>query len=147
MHPHALPASAAHQDCGPSLSVTSGGASTLTFGDASPVREDGPVTAESPDPDLEWWTTSDVAAYLDVRVSTVSNYRKSGRLPEPDQTVGRTHMWRPSRIIEWHDSRTRVGVGGRPRATTDVESPTDQESEITDSAPTNDIESTPESGQ
>jgi hypothetical protein len=29
----------------------------------------------TPDHDAEWWTTSDVAAYLGVRVGTVSSYR------------------------------------------------------------------------
>jgi hypothetical protein len=33
-------------------------------------------------------------------------------MPAPDQTIGRTHVWRPARIIEWHDSRP--GRGGRP---------------------------------
>ncbi|MBF5032420.1 helix-turn-helix domain-containing protein [Micromonospora sp. ANENR4] len=67
-----------------------------------------------PDLTAEWWTTSDVAAYLGVKVATVSNYRKRGQMPEPDTTVGRTHMWRPRRVIEWHQSRPRPGVGGRP---------------------------------
>ncbi|WP_174535047.1 helix-turn-helix domain-containing protein [Micromonospora chalcea] len=67
-----------------------------------------------PDLTAEWWTTSDVAAYLGVKVATVSNYRKRGQMPEPDATVGRTHMWRPKRVVEWHESRPRPGVGGRP---------------------------------
>lgn len=67
----------------------------------------------NPEPDAEWWTTTDVAAYLGVRVGTVSTYRKRGQMPPPDLTVGRTHMWRPERIIEWHSSRPRPGVGGR----------------------------------
>ena len=66
-----------------------------------------------PDPEAEWWTTTDVAAYLGVRVGTVSTYRKRGQMPAPDLTVGRTHMWRPSRIIQWHHNRPRPGVGGR----------------------------------
>lgn len=28
-------------------------------------------------------------------------------------TVGRTHVWRPSKIIAWHKNRPRPGVGGR----------------------------------
>lgn len=28
----------------------------------------------SPDPDAEWWTTSEVAEYLGVQVGTVSSY-------------------------------------------------------------------------
>lgn len=76
------------------------------------VGHNGPVTSE-PDPDVEWWTTTDVATYLGVRVGTVSTYRKRGQMPAPDLTVGRTHMWRPGRIIEWQSSRPRPGVGGR----------------------------------
>jgi hypothetical protein len=49
------------------------------------------VTAQ-PDPDAEWWTTSDVAAHLGVRVGTVSSYRLRGQKPALDLTVGRTHM-------------------------------------------------------
>lgn len=72
------------------------------------------VNATRPDASAEWWTTSDVAAYLGLRVGTVSSYRQRGQMPAPDMTVGRTHMWKPERIIEWHESRPRPGVGGRP---------------------------------
>ncbi|MGH3218624.1 MAG: hypothetical protein ACRDPY_07925 [Streptosporangiaceae bacterium] len=78
------------------------------------------MTAQ-PDPAAEWWTTSDVAAYIGVNVATVSTYRIRGQMPAPDQTVGRTHMWRPRRIIDWHKTRTRVGVGGRPKAKPDLD--------------------------
>ncbi len=67
-----------------------------------------------PDPSAEWWTTSDVAAYLGLRVATVSSYRARGQMPQPDMTLGRTHVWRPSKIIDWHKGRPRPGVGGRP---------------------------------
>jgi uncharacterized protein DUF664 len=53
----------------------------------------GDVVGEVPDPEAEWWTMSDVAAYVHVQVSTVANYRKRGQMPAPDATVGRTHMW------------------------------------------------------
>ncbi len=72
-----------------------------------------------PDPASEWWTTSDVAAYLELKVATVSAYRTRGQMPQPDMTVGRTHVWRPATIIEWHSGRKRVGVGGRPVAKQD----------------------------
>jgi Helix-turn-helix domain len=76
-----------------------------------------PVTTE-PNPAAEWWTTSEVAAYLGVQVATVTNYRKRGQMPAPDMTVGRTHMWRPDRIIGWHGDRPRPrgrrsSLGGR----------------------------------
>ena len=67
----------------------------------------------APNPGAEWWTTSDVAAYLRVRVATVSTYRVRGQMPPPEQTVGRTHMWRPAAVIAWHETRPRPGVGGR----------------------------------
>jgi 8-oxo-dGTP pyrophosphatase MutT (NUDIX family) len=69
-----------------------------------------------PDPEAEWWTTKDVAAYLGVEPGAVSSYRRRGQMPAPDQTIGsRTHLWKPSRIISWQESRPRAGVGGRPR--------------------------------
>jgi uncharacterized protein involved in tolerance to divalent cations len=74
------------------------------------------VDAGHPDPRAEWWTTSDVAAYLGVQVGTVSSYRIRGQMPEPDRTEGRTHVWRPARIVEWHERRPRLGVGGRPES-------------------------------
>lgn len=74
------------------------------------------TTTARPDPEAEWWTTKDVAAYLGIAVAAVSSYRRRGQMPEPDKTIGtRTHLWKPARIIDWHGSRDRVGVGGRPR--------------------------------
>ena len=35
-------------------------------------------------------------------------------------TLGRTHVWHPSKIIEWHQQRPRPGVGGRPVADSDL---------------------------
>jgi hypothetical protein len=70
------------------------------------------VSDVQPDPDAEWWRTTDVAAYLGVTVGTVSSYRIRGQMPAPDRTLGdRTHLWRPRRIIEWHEQRP--GHGGR----------------------------------
>lgn len=76
-------------------------------------RQNGPVTTQ-PSPDSEWWNTSDVAAYLGVKVGTVSAYRVREQMPAPDMTVGQsTHLWRPARIVEWHEARPHPGVGGR----------------------------------
>ncbi|SBT67278.1 Uncharacterized protein involved in tolerance to divalent cations [Micromonospora sediminicola] len=63
----------------------------------------------SPDPEAEWWTTSEVAEYLGVQVGTVSSYRNRGQMPEPDKTLGRTHLWRPQTITSWHEGRPRLG--------------------------------------
>lgn len=75
------------------------------------------TTRPDPDPEAEWWTTKDVAAYLGIEPGAVSTYRRRGQMPAPDQTIGsRTHLWKPSRITSWHASRPRAGVGGRPRS-------------------------------
>ncbi len=66
------------------------------------------------DPHAEWWTTSDVAAYLGISVGTVSAYRGRGQMPAPDQTLGRTHLWRPSRIEAWHQSRRKGSRSENP---------------------------------
>lgn len=86
--------------------------STCNLEDVSQPAEDEEPPA-TPDPGVEWWTTKDVAAYLRVRMGTVSTYRTRGQMPPPDQTVGRTHMWHPATVIAWHEKRPRPGVGGR----------------------------------
>jgi hypothetical protein len=86
----------------------------------------GVTMSDQPDPASEWWTTSDVASYLDLKVATVSAYRARGQMPEPDMTLGRTHVWKPERIITWHESRSRAGVGGRPTEVQDPSTTTDE---------------------
>jgi periplasmic divalent cation tolerance protein len=77
--------------------------------------------AALPDPNAEWWTTSDIARFLGVQIGTVSSYRIRGQMPEPDETSGRTHRWRPARIVAWRESRPRPGIGGRPEGEPDQE--------------------------
>lgn len=72
------------------------------------------IVSAEPDPAAEWWTTADVAAFLGVRAATVSSYHRREQMPVADQKFGRTPVWRPQRIIDWHASRPRPGVGGRP---------------------------------
>jgi hypothetical protein len=67
------------------------------------------MTDSTPDPSAEWWTTSDVAAYLGVGVSTVSSYRNRGQMPEPDHKLGRTQLWRPKTIMGWRGARPGSG--------------------------------------
>jgi GntR family transcriptional regulator len=63
----------------------------------------------TPDPNAEWWTTTDVARYLGITVGAASTYRGTGYLPAPDRTDGkRKHLWKPARIIEWHAGRPLV---------------------------------------
>ncbi|MGF1651851.1 MAG: NUDIX domain-containing protein [Actinomycetales bacterium] len=65
----------------------------------------------APDRRAEWWTTSDVAAYLGVKVGTVSAYRVRGQMPAPARALGRTQLWRPVEIMAW-----RGGPGKRAEA-------------------------------
>lgn len=88
------------------------------LGPACPVQPSRPdwhnAGVTTPDPNAEWWTTSDVAEYLGVQIGTVSSYRNRNQMPEPDRTLGRTHLWRPESIISWNEGRPRLGIGGRP---------------------------------
>src|SRR3954454_10098293 len=73
------------------------------------MRQDEPVPVDT---SAEWWTTTEVADFLGVRVGTVSSYRQRGQMPPPDRTLGRTHLWRPSTIVQWQQRRPRVGEAG-----------------------------------
>jgi excisionase family DNA binding protein len=53
------------------------------------------------------WTVSDVAKYLEVGASTVTSWASRGRMPAPDQYVGRTPVWTPQTIIQWAKTRPR----------------------------------------
>lgn len=55
-------------------------------------------------------------------------------MPAPDATFGRTHVWQPARIIEWHQGRPRPGVGGRPGPQPNGEQSTDGPTPHTDPA-------------
>jgi hypothetical protein len=69
----------------PWLSVDRG-ARTCVAAVRAGIEDNGAVTVQ-PDPDAEWWTTSDVAAYLGVRVGTVSSYRLREQMPAPDLLI------------------------------------------------------------
>lgn len=82
------------------------------------ARQNGQVSTR-PDEQAEWWSTTDVAAFLGVKVGTVSSYRLRGQMPAADMNVGRTQLWRPATIIAWQADRPRPGVGGRPEGAGD----------------------------
>jgi 8-oxo-dGTP pyrophosphatase MutT (NUDIX family) len=42
-------------------------------------------------------------------------------MPAPDESLGRTHLWSPARIVDWNAARPRPGVGGRPRGPVSVD--------------------------
>ncbi|WP_225438618.1 winged helix-turn-helix domain-containing protein [Candidatus Frankia nodulisporulans] len=51
----------------------------------------------------------------------MTSYRRRSHLPEPDQTIGRTPVWRPARIVAWHASRPRPHTDGRAVPTARVQ--------------------------
>lgn len=66
----------------------------------------------APDPDADWWTTDDIAAYLGVKAASVRRYKVRGDLPAEDRKIGRTLVWKPVTIIAWNEN-DRPGQGWR----------------------------------
>lgn len=50
-------------------------------------------------------TSADIADRLGVKVSTVRQYKLRGDLPPPDETIGRSPVWREETIAAWERSR------------------------------------------
>ena len=63
------------------------------------------------DPNADYWTVADVAAYWGVSPQTIRTYRSRGRgeIPKEDQTFGRSPVWKPATIIGFE----RPGQGKR----------------------------------
>lgn len=59
----------------------------------------------APDPDADWWTVEDVAAYLGVARNTVHAYRSRAQMPAPEHQYGQTRLWRPATITGWQAGR------------------------------------------
>lgn len=77
---------------------------------AAPPSSSIPLPLMSqPDPNAEYWATSEVAQYLGVQLGTVATYRRRGQMPAPDITVGGRPAWRPATIREWHANRPGRG--------------------------------------
>jgi hypothetical protein len=62
----------------------------------------------------DWWTTRDVATFLDVAPSTIRAYVARGQMPEADRRIGREPVWRPATIRRWHSQRPRQAAGEEP---------------------------------
>jgi len=66
----------------------------------------------------DWWSTEDVAAYLQVAPSTVRAYVARQQMPQPARSIGHARVWHPQAIRDWHQSRPRrpgasAGAGAR----------------------------------
>jgi DNA-binding transcriptional MerR regulator len=55
----------------------------------------------------DWWTTGDVASYLNVTPSTIRAYVARGQMPDADRRIGREPVWRPETIRKWQRQRPR----------------------------------------
>lgn len=79
------------------------------------------------DVEADYWTMSDIAAYLGVKLKSVHTYRLRGKkeeeqevppaerrgLPKEDRMYGRTPVWKPQTIIKWQqEQRPGQGAGG-----------------------------------
>ncbi|HCT80120.1 MAG TPA: transcriptional regulator [Micromonosporaceae bacterium] len=65
----------------------------------------------------DWWTTADVLAFLESVGSPITDttwraYVARGQAPGPDRNFGRSPVWLPATIREWHSTRPRRGSGG-----------------------------------
>lgn len=107
---------------------------------ADPHRGHNPYMA---DVDADYWTMTDIAEHFGVKLRTVYGYRRRGRqlrkraadgeplsaeqlaagLPQEDNMIGRTPVWRPSTITSWKWPGKGTGGGrshtGRKRLTAD----------------------------
>ena len=62
----------------------------------------------------DWWTTSDVAAFLGIAPSTIRAYVARGQMPAADRRIGREPVWRPATIRQWQSQRPRQAHGAEP---------------------------------
>lgn len=89
---------------------------SLDFAPITSTREWGHPMPEqpapaSPNPDDDYWTLAEVAAFWGITYTTARTYRSRGRgeLPEPDKVFGRSPAWKPATII----NHPRPGQGAR----------------------------------
>jgi excisionase family DNA binding protein len=61
-----------------------------------------------------YMTTSDIAAYLGVKLSTVTAYVARGQFPPADAVVGSTKLWRRATVQSWAAQRPRKGSPPTP---------------------------------
>jgi hypothetical protein len=60
----------------------------------------------------EMYTIVALAARLKLKPATVYKYRSLGLLPEPDEFVNHSPLWKPVTIDRWLPTRPGRGVGG-----------------------------------
>lgn len=71
----------------------------------------------TPDPEADYWTTADIAAYWGVKEKTVQTYLarrgEKEEVPVPDTYFGRKAAWKPETIRTFQRKRPDWTVRGR----------------------------------
>jgi predicted DNA-binding transcriptional regulator AlpA len=68
----------------------------------------------SADLPTDWWTTSDVLAFLKragtpISRATWAAYVSRDQAPKPARMIGRTPVWTPKSVRDWQAARPRRG--------------------------------------
>ncbi len=56
-----------------------------------------------------YYTSAELADRLGIKPSSVHRYRVRGDIPQPDETVGRTPLWKHATIAAWEKARPGHG--------------------------------------
>lgn len=64
-------------------------------------------------------TSAELAARIGIKPSSVHRYRTRGAIPEPDEVVGRTPLWKEATITTWMEARPGHGWRKGKTATSD----------------------------
>ena len=52
-------------------------------------------------------TLREIPAMTGLTLWTVYNHRGTGRLPQEDEMIGTTPVWKPTTIVKWNDERNK----------------------------------------
>lgn len=75
----------------------------------------------------DYYDSAQLAELLGIKRTSVHRYRTRGDIPEPDEYVGRTPVWKHTRIDEW--LKSRPGHGWRKGVVKQPQTPDDQRHE------------------
>jgi predicted DNA-binding transcriptional regulator AlpA len=57
----------------------------------------------------DYWGIHEIAAYLDIKPSTLTSYISRRQFPQPDTRVGATRLWLRTTVEAWAAQRPRKG--------------------------------------
>jgi predicted DNA-binding transcriptional regulator AlpA len=59
----------------------------------------------------DWLTRTDIANLTGLKINTIDKYQRRNTLPEPEQYIGRTPVWKKQTIDEWIAFRKTIEKG------------------------------------